>query len=965
MPLIKASMKPGINREIPEYANEGGYDYSNLIRFRGGYAEKLGGWANTNYAANPSSPSSYTFNGVLRSILSWVTSAGNNLLGFGTTQQYYAQNGVGNPYNDISPTAYTANLYGSSFSTVETGTPLIKVSNATSSIMTPTIPNAGLDVGSIVYFYASTLQSRLYQVAHSPNTNPVIPATAPAGITQVGGSAILVGGTTPTFIVNGVTINANPPAYYNTRNSLATGYPVVSVDRETITNVTATPGTPTGPVSGVYTYTVTLTGTSLSGVIPLAGVSIFLMNLGVFNGNRTVATASWAGQVLTVTFTYTSTSSSLSTSFSGTFTWVDSFQIIGSGSASTTGIDSTVTALPVAMTALPNFGNSTNVYTTSGAVAYTERTWSQASFGDDLIFAIQGGPLYYWVKDTYSWAPAITLAAYANTQQYQQVNVTGTVVSSLTFTVDFNDYVFPGQTISLASGTAALLTTGTKVVSISGLTVTVDQAVSITSGAVLNLSYSGQFVPTRTNKLFFSPVYQCVIALGANPYDPFNPDTAFNPLLVRWSDQANPYEWIPQASNQAGEQPLGYGSKLVTAVTNLQAILVFTDTAVYQMQYVGAPFTFSFSLLQDNISIISQNAVITANNTTWWMGTDKFYVFNGSTQVLPCTIRRFVFSNIERSQAWQIVAGYNEGFNEVWWFYPSTGSTVNDSYVKYNFSENLWDYGSLNRTAWLGRGTLPYPVAAINVQSTYLTAAATSSSSETTFSVADASSFPLSGVLKVGTELVVYSRTNATTLTVARSSAVNRAAHSKYTSVALATPNQLAYHEYGIDDNTVTGITLPVQGFIQTSDFGVAEGNSLVSVNRIIPDLTFVNSTGAAPVITTTVYPRVNPGSAYQTPPASGVDQPTITSTVLPSETTPLPEQYTGQPNKTTALLTAGQGEIYTRVRGRTIAIRFDTGDTTNSVAVAGYPVQVPSGSVGTMWQLGLFRIDVRPDGRR
>ena len=1145
MPLIKAPLKPGINREIPEYANEGGFDYSNLIRFRMGYAEKLGGWANTNYYANPSSPASFTFNGVVRSIINWVTSASESLLGIGTTQQYFVQNGVGTQYHDISPQAYTTTVKGSAFysnGTVSNPSPVIRVLNdqtiARAFFITPTIANGGLDVGSMVYFYSSGLYADLYMT--DSLGNPSFAILLADGVTT-----IAVGGTTPDLNINGVIINAHNSA--ESINSVP--YPVVAVDRQTLTNLTIS----------YSAGTVTIVGSTSTSTVPVAGTTIQIVGcaVSVYNGAHVVASAYLNinnPQIITITYSAT-ISPSPSGASSGIVTWVNSFDVIGTGTATTAGAStvSGVTALDVVVTNLPNFGNSTNVYSLTSSTNYSNRVWSQAAFNDDLIFAIQGGPLYYWVKDTTNWTPATTLAAYANTQQYQQANVTSTASSSTTFNVDFNDYIFPGQTISIASGSGTV-PAGTKVVSISGLTVTVSQAVTVykggellgtltggtgyagstsafpvtyggvvfsTSGAgtgavgnvtvgtggvitavtftslgsgylatntltapqttgkswlgggnivtpatdqgnytianttyfnqpmiyvsgggtgsgmianitvdnsghvntagvvivnpgtgylvgdvltcpnlgsgtifkytlgngnttpsgfsctlssntvaatatTLNLSYSGQYVPTTTNKLFYSPIYQFVVALGANPYDPTNPTSTFNPMLVRWSDQANPSQWIPQAANQAGEQPLGYGSKLVTAVANLQAILVFSDTAVYQMQYVGAPFVFSFTLLQNNISIISQNAAITANNATWWMGTDKFYVFNGSTQVLPCPIRRFVYSNINAAQAWQVVVGYNEGFNEVWWFYPSTNSTANDSYVKYNFAENLWDYGSLNRTAWLDVGVQPYPLGALSVQTTYIiptTAYPTTvSASATTISVADTSSFPSSGVLQIDTEKMVYTAKTATTFTVVRSSGTT---HSVYAAVSLATPNQLVYHEYGVDDYTVPNIRLPVLGFLQSSDFGIAEGEKMVSVNKIIPDLTFVNSTGSSPTITVTAYPRVNPGSAYQVPPAYGVDQPTITSTVLPSETTPLPEQYTGQPSKSVSLLTAGQGQIYTRVRGRTVALRFDTGDATTLTTISGYPVQVPANSIGTMWQLGLLRLEVRPDGKR
>ena len=620
---------------------------------------------------------------------------------------------------------------------------------------------------------------------------------------------------------------------------------------------------------------------------------------------------------------------------------------------------------------------------------------------------------------------------------------TVTSLGTYSFFVDFNDYVYPGETVTISSGYGST-TTDAKIVSVDGLLVTVDKSVTVYSGAgnvvsgtvlagsgtnnvytnvsltggtgtgavatitiaggivttvnivksgsgytlgdnlscsvtgittftfvvsavadtatTLNVSYSGQFVPTQTNRIFISNVYQFVIALGANPYDPFNPNTEYNPLLVRWSDQANPYQWIPMASNQSGEQSLGNGSRLITAVPNLQVILVFTDTAIYQMQYVGPPYVFSFTLLQENISIASQNAAITANNVTWWMGSDKFYMFNGSVQVLPCPIRRYVFTNLNKDQAWKIVAGYNEGFSEIWWFYPSATSEINDSYVKFNFADQVWDYGTLNRTAWNGNTTYDYPMAAHSVQNTYLTSALTATNgTNLTISVADTSSFHTSGILLIDSEQIIYTGKTATSFTgCTRTSA---ATHSKYTSVGLLTPNQILFHEYGIDDNSIPNVTLPVQSFIQSSDIGLAEGNDLFSVNRIIPDLTFTNSTqGTTPIITTTVYPRLNPGSDYQT----NVDTPTITAVNIPeSEAAAFPpEQYTGQPSSR-SLLVAGQGQIYTRVRGRTIAFRVDTGDLSNYVSISGYPLQVPSNSIGNMWQLGLMRFDVRKDGKR
>jgi hypothetical protein len=225
-------------------------------------------------------------------------------------------------------------------------------------------------------------------------------------------------------------------------------------------------------------------------------------------------------------------------------------------------------------------------------------------------------------------------------------------------------------------------------------------------------AYSGQFVPNTTNQIISSAVQRFVIAFGANPYDPGDPDTTFDPLLIRWSDQENPFDWVPSATNQSGEQRLTIGSSIIQAVNTRQEIVVFTDAAVYSMQYLGPPYVFGFQLLQDNISIISPRSAITINNITYWMGTDKFFMYSGRVETLPSSLRTFVFQNLNRDQSWQIFAASNEQYSEVWWFYPSTNSLVVDSYVIYNYLDRVWYYGTMARTAWLDSGTQQHPIGA-------------------------------------------------------------------------------------------------------------------------------------------------------------------------------------------------------------------------------------------------------------
>lgn len=227
-----------------------------------------------------------------------------------------------------------------------------------------------------------------------------------------------------------------------------------------------------------------------------------------------------------------------------------------------------------------------------------------------------------------------------------------------------------------------------------------------------NEGYQGQFVPNATNQIIASAVQRFVIAFGANPYDPIEPNTTFDPLLVRWSDQENAYDWVPTALNQSGEQRLTNGSYIVCARNTRQEILVFTDTAVYSMQYLGPPYVWGFTLLQDNISIMSPNAAVTVNNVTYWMGTDKFFMYSGRVETLPCSVRQYIFNNLNQDQAWQIFSGLNERYSEIWWFYPSVGSTIVDSYVVYNYLDRVWYYGTMSRTAWIDTGLREYPVAA-------------------------------------------------------------------------------------------------------------------------------------------------------------------------------------------------------------------------------------------------------------
>lgn len=256
-----------------------------------------------------------------------------------------------------------------------------------------------------------------------------------------------------------------------------------------------------------------------------------------------------------------------------------------------------------------------------------------------------------------------------------------------------------GGTCNLAatSGGSAITTSGSQ----SGTHTIAARGIPVTSLA----GASG--VPTIQNLIFVSDISRFVFAFGCNDYGA----TAQDPMLIRWSDQESVVEWTPAATNQAGSLRLSHGSEIVTCLQTRQEIVVFTDSSVYSLQYLGAPTVWGSQILGDNISIMGQNATSVASGVVYWMGVDKFYKYDGRVSTLRCDLRQYIYSNINLSQAQQVYSGTNEGFNEVWWFYCSANSLQIDKYVVYNYLEDIWYYGSMARTAWLDSGSLDYPIA--------------------------------------------------------------------------------------------------------------------------------------------------------------------------------------------------------------------------------------------------------------
>jgi hypothetical protein len=710
--------------------------------------EKVGGWdKDTGTSTSTLQPTTGTLWGVCRTLWNWLNLTGYNLLALGTNLKYYIQSGVNGFYYDATPLRNTTTAGEATFA-ASTGSTTITVTDAGHGAQTGDFVtySGAVSLGGVI---TATILNAEFQITYVSSNSYTITSSVAANASDSG----------------------------NGGGSVIAAYQITTGNAIYTQNVGWGAGTWGGVILG--------TGTNqLDGAINNSVTTITVDSTSAFS------TPTGTLLIDQETITYTGTTG---TTFTGCTRGVNG---TGSGAAASHADNAAV----VQSTTFTGWGISAPA---GQGIGQQLRTWSQSTFGEDLIFNARGGALYYWAN-----------SASANTFNRGQL-------------------LGPSATIVTKSGS-----------------ITTDSS-----------------CPTVANFVMVSDASRFVLAFGVNDYGSVIQD----PLLIRWSDQESFATWFPAVTNQAGSYRLSHGSQIITAMQTRQEILVLTDAAIYSMQYLGPPYVWSFQILGDNISIAGPNAIATANNITYWMGTDKFYMYSGRVQTLPCTLRQYVYNDINLTQSFQFMAGTNEGYNEVWWQYCSADSDVIDRYVIYNHLDNIWYYGDWvnytgtafqGRTAWLDSTLRAYPMAA-------------------TYGVAGGSTNTL-----------------------------------------------LVYHENGVDDGTVNPAN-PIVAQVTSSDFDIGDGHNFGFVWRLIPDLTFDGSDVNGPTAMFTVLPRANPGAPY----GSSNNPDVVSAQNYQNQKTYEIQQFTQQ--------------VYVRIRGRQMAFK------------------VSSDEIGVQWQLGVPRIDIRPDGRR
>ena len=688
-------LRPGVNREGTSYAGEGGYYACDKIRFRSGLPEKLGGWV-------PYGSGEYQ--GVCRHYAEWVSLSSYYLLGVGTNLKYYIL--TGNKYYDITPIRQTdtglSNPFYPIYSTLSasitaTDTTIFVTSGSSFDNATPYVIKIGSEEIYVQSAGGTTLTGciRGYNgtTAASHSSGAVVSSSWVAVLDPGNGATVNDFVTFSGATAFGPYTAADLNAEYQIKG-VTGSYIIFDIGVQSIASANGG-GTVTAAYQ-IYTglpYTETLSGW---GSGPWEGLPL--------GAGATTLSSTINDVVTTIPVVDASTFAA-----SG-YAIIESEIIQYSGKTSNTLTGVTRGISGNATGHMAGIGVNGVVYSVGtrgwgtgyagGGFAFELRLWSASNYGQDLFFNPRNGGIYFW-----SAATSLNAAG--------QVTGRGTNITSTTFSNISLGAIVVGNVYAIRSlGTTTQLQWNT-LAGTSGVTYAGGDiftcATTIAAGYGSGVVYDPA-IPS-VSAIVLTTDERHVIAYGCN--DAVAGSLTQDPMFIAWCDQEQPQVWYPTVTNTAGSYRLTYGSRIIATVKTRQEILVFTDTALYSQQYLGAPYVYGFNPISVDITIVGQNAAASTNGITYWMGQDKFYAYSGRVDTLPCALRQYVFDDINSDQLELVYCGTNEKYNEVWWFYPSAGSVVNDKYVVYNYLEKLWYYGLIERSAWFDSHIIGNPVAAV------------------------------------------------------------------------------------------------------------------------------------------------------------------------------------------------------------------------------------------------------------
>jgi len=656
MPLSKLQFNPGINKEITKYSNEAGWNDCDKVRFRQGYPEKIGGWRR--FGSN-------TFTGVCRSLHQWISNAFVKYIGLGTNVKFFVEEGT--VYYDITPIRLTATLGSNPITTVNTSTSVTVAHTAHGATKGSYVTLSG--VSGTINNVPDTDLNKEHVITEivDADSYKIVVATTANGNGSGGGSSVVA-----TYQINVGPDFQIPKRGWDSldwNNSGWNGSANSTEDLRVWNQANFGEDLIIGPRGGELYYWDTSAGTGTR------AVTVKDVN----NGTAVNLSQSSTGHINTGFATITNLSSSV----------VPNIRVGAEVTCTTAG------KIPAGTTVLSKMSNNTVVNISANPLD------SSVSF----TYVFDGDPISV-TRDS----KKITVRD-ATLERVYEVGQHVTIAGCSGDIAGVSASVINGRhKIESVDSTANTFTTE----EISGA----DPATSSTSGGGANVTAQYELsaeVPVVQNHLLVSDSSRFVFCFGCNEFG--DTTETLNPLLIRWSDQEDMFDWRPRSTNQAGDIQLSQGTEIMTTLQSRQEILVFTDAALYSLQYVGAPVVWSSQLMGSNMSVISSKAAAYANGVAYWMGVGKFYKYDGSVQPLRCDVRKFVFDDMNEGQQGQVFAGTLEEYHEIWWFYVSKSNTAKvapDKYVVYNYAEDIWYVGTLDRSAWLDSPINDFPLAATN-----------------------------------------------------------------------------------------------------------------------------------------------------------------------------------------------------------------------------------------------------------